>query len=89
MLTLKPETIKALEDAGFAVMEVHDEYRICHVLPDSDEGIITEGESAGQSIEDYDAARWAICDAIVGDEADTDICGWLVDGESGITLPRN
>ena len=88
MLTLKQETIRALEDNGFSVLEVHNEYRICHVLPDSDEGIITEGESVGQSIEDYDAARWAICDAIVGDEADTDISGWLVDGESGITINR-
>ena len=85
MLTLKPETIKALETAGFAVLEVHDEYRICHVLPDPDE----DGMFAGQSIEDYDEGRWAICDAIVGDEADTGISGWIVDGESGITLPRN
>lgn len=74
------EGIGLTVDTDFPLGEV----RICHVLPDSDEGIITEGECAGMSIEDYDGGMWGKADRIT--DGLTDVSGWLVDGESGITL---
>lgn len=76
----------ALEGIGLTVDAdfPRGEVRICHMLPDSDEGVITEGECAGMSIEDYDSAMWRKMESITAYGADT--CGWLVDGESGITL---
>lgn len=74
------EGIGLTVDTDFPLGEV----RIYHMLPDSDEGIITEGESAGMSIEDYDSEMWRKMDSITS--VGKNVCGWLVDGESGITL---
>ena len=76
----------ALEGIGLTVQTdfPQGEVRIYHMLPDSDEGIITEGECAGMSIEDYDSEMWRKMDSIT--DVGKDVCGWLVDGESGITL---
>ena len=87
--TLTATTINKLERAGFTVDITDEKIHISHMLPDSDEGIITAGDAwMGRTIEDYDRTRWAIVDAIVGDEADTDVSGWLIDGQSGITIDR-
>ena len=74
------EGIGLTVDTDFPLGEV----RIYHMLPDSDEGIITEGECAGMSIEDYDSEMWRKMDSIT--DVAANVCGWLVDGESGITL---
>lgn len=76
----------ALEGIGLTVQTDFPlgEVRIYHTLPDSDEGVITEGECAGMSIEDYDSEMWRKMDSITS--VGKDVCGWLVDGQSGITL---